>query len=259
MPFPVESLDQMQGFFWVLVRVSIILFLLPIFGAKGVPILWKAGFSLLISMILTPLVPPPKTFPETAPEVLIGVLSEGMMGVLMAFGVKMLFSTVQIAGQFMAFQMGFSMARAMDPVTGAQSTVLSQFLYLFLILIFFSIDGHHYFIQALAHSFYVVPPNGFHLNGSLSTLLVKTSSQMLGIALKIAAPIIIALFLTSLALGIVARTVPQVNILMIGFPIRVAIGLIFFGFTISNLAPFLADLTKSMYRLLMEVIYLAGR
>jgi len=256
MPFPVESLEQMQGFFWVLVRVSIILFLLPIFGAKGIPILWKAGFSLLISMILTPLVPPPKIFPGTVLEVLIGVISEGMMGVLMAFGVRMLFATVQIAGQFMAFQMGFSMARAMDPVTGAQSTVLSQFLYLFMVLIFFSIDGHHYFIQALANSFYVVPPNSFHLNASLSTLLIKTSSQMLVIALKIAAPVIIALFLTSLALGIVARTVPQVNILMVGFPIKVTIGLIFFGLIISNLAPFLAELTKGMYRLLMEMIHL---
>ena len=256
MPFPVESLEQMQGFFWVLVRVSIILFLLPLFGAKGIPVLWNVGFSLLLSMMLTPLVPPPETFPETTPEVLMGVVSEGMMGVLLAFGVRMLFSTVQIAGQFMSFQMGFSMAKAMDPVTGAQSAVLSQFLYLFLILIFFSIDGHHYFIQALAQSFYVVPPNSFQLKASLYTLLIRTSSQMLVIALKIAAPIIIALFLTNLALGIVARTVPQVNILMIGFPIKVTIGFIFFGFTISNLAPFVVELTKDMYRLLLEMIYL---
>ena len=256
MPFPLESLQQMQGFFWVLVRVSIILFLLPLFGAKGIPIMWKAGLSMALAIILTPVVPSPEGFPETTSEVIVGLISEVIMGLILGLGVKMLFSVVQIAGQFMAFQMGFAMARAVDPMTGIQSTALSQFLYLFTILIFFSVDGHHLFIRSLATSFYVVPPNTLRFDPSLAGVLIKISSQMFLLALKIAAPIMIALFLSNLCLGIVARTVPQVNILMVGFPINICLGLIFFGMVLRNLSPFLIDLTKMIGEALMRMIHL---
>jgi len=256
MPFPLESLEQMQGFFWVLIRVSIILFLMPIFGAKGVPHMWKVGLSLIIAIILTPVVPLPKSFPETTPEVILGIFSEVIMGLIMVFVVKVLFASVQLAGQFMVFQMGFGMARAMDPVTGVQSTALSQFLYLITILVFFALDGHHLFIRALATSFYSVPPNSFSLNPSLSHVLVKTSSEMFLIALKIASPVMVALFLSNLCLGIVARTVPQVNILMVGFPINIGLGLIIYGLILRNLSPFLFDLTKRIGEVLSDVIHL---
>lgn len=256
MPFPLESLQAMQGFFWVLVRVSILFFLLPLFGERGIPALWKAGLSFVVALILTPVVPPPPGYPNTAPEILVGVLSEAIMGLLLAFVVKLNFAAFQLAGQFMSFQMGFSMARAVDPATGAQSNSLSQFLYLFAILVFFAIDGHHLLLRALAASFDTVPPNSFHLNPSLSGILVKAGSQMFLIALKLAAPIMIALFLSNLCLGIVARTVPQMNILMIGFPINIGLGLVFFGLTLSMLPSFLASLVKGMGGILMGMLRL---
>ena len=246
MPFPLESLEQMQGFFWIFIRVSILFFLLPLFGAKGVPAMWKAGLSMIIAVVLTPVVPPPQTFPATIPEIILGVLSEMAIGLILALGVKMLLTSVQMAGQFMSFQMGFAMARAMDPQTGIQSTVLTQFLYLFTILILFAVDGHHLFIRALASSFDIVPPNGFSSNPELSKVLISTSSKMFLIGLKIAAPIIVSLFLSNLCLGIVARTVPQVNILLVGFPINITIGLILFGLIILNFYPLINNLLKMM-------------
>lgn len=256
MPFPMESLEQMQGFFWVLVRVSILFFLLPLFEARGVPAMWKTGLSLIIAIIITPVVPSPKTFPVTTPEILIGLVSEAILGLILAFGVKVLLTSVQMAGQFMSFQMGFSMARAMDPQTGTQSTVLTQFLYLTTILIFFSIDGHHLFIHALARSFHLVPPNSFSLNFALPDLLINISGYMFLTGLKIAAPIMVALFLSNLCLGIVARTVPQVNILIIGFPINICLGLIIFSLIIVNLSPFLIDLIKKIGDALIGLIQL---
>ena len=256
MPFPLESLEQMQGFFWVLVRVSIILFLLPIFGARGIPTMWKVGVSIVMAMILAPVVPMPRSFPETPPEMVLGIISEVLMGLLLAFGVRMLFAAFQTAGQFMAFQMGFAMARAMDPVTGTQSTVLSQFLYMFAVLIFFSIDGHHQFISALAASFHIVPLDSFSPNPALAQVLIKTSAQVFLVALKIAAPIMVALFLSHLCLGIVARTVPQMNILMIGLPVNLFIGLIFFGLILANVSPYLVDLFRGAAELFMAMLRL---
>jgi flagellar biosynthesis protein FliR len=254
MAFPVESIQQVQGFFWIFVRVGALFFLLPFFGAKNIPAMWKAGFSLLTALILFPVVPPPPVFPRTFPEVVMGVTSEILLGFVLAIGVRMLFAAVELAGQFMGFQMGFNMASAMDPETGGQSTVMSQFLYLFTILIFFSVNGHHMFIRALAASFYKVPPNSFHLNTPVVDTLVKVSGDMFLIALKMAAPIMIALFLSHLCLGIVARTVPQVNVLMIGFPLNISLGMILFSLLLLNLSPFLVDLVRKMGEELMSVI-----
>jgi flagellar biosynthesis protein FliR len=256
MPFPLESLEQMQGFFWVLVRVSILFFLMPLFGARGVPALWKAGLSMTIAIVLTPVVPPPQNLPETMPEVIIGVSAEVVMGLILAITIKMFFTTVQMAGQFMSFQMGFAMARAMDPQTGNQGTVLTQFMYLFIILIFFSIDGHHIFIRALAASFQIVPPNSFSFDPSISDALIRISGNMFLIGVKIAAPIMVAIFLSNLCLGIIARTVPQVNILMVGFPINLSIGLILVSVILRNLFPLLADLINRMGEVLMRLIQL---
>ncbi len=249
-----ESFEQLQGFFWILVRVSVLFFLLPLFGARGIPSLWKAGLSMVVAIVLTPVVPPPSIFPETAPEIIIGVASEALMGLVLVTVILMFFATVQLAGQFMSFQMGFSMAQAMDPQTGVQSTVITQFLYLFTMLLFFSINGHHMFIRAMANSFYVVPPNSFSFNAAISGEIVRISSDMFLVGVRIAAPIMVSLFLSNLCLGIVARTVPQINILMVGFPINLSIGLVLFSLLLLNFFPMLEEITLSMGKSLSHLI-----
>lgn len=256
MLFPMETLEQIQGFFWVFLRVSILFFFLPLFGATGIPVLWKVGLSAVISIVLIPVVPPPESLPQTAPEVVAGVVSEAVLGLSLAFGARVLIASVQLAGQFMGFQMGFSMARAIDPQDGAQSTSLSQFLYIFVILLFLIMDGHHLFIAAIAKSFHLVPPCKFVPRPPLAELLIQTGGQMFLIALKLSAPILIALFLVNLCLGIVARTVPQTNILMIGFPLNISVGLILFGLILSNMTPYITELTKDMGRLLFRMLRL---
>lgn len=256
MAFPLETIQQVQGFFWIFVRVGALFFLLPFFGARNIPALWKAGLTLVTALILFPVVPPPPAFPRTTIEIIMGIASEVLLGFVLALGVKMLFAAVELAGQFMGFQMGFNMASAMDPETGGQSTVISQFLYLFTILIFFSVNGHHMFIRALAASFYKVPPDSFSLQAPVVGALVKVSSEMFVAALKMAAPIMVALFLSHLCLGIVARTVPQVNVLMIGLPINIVLGLILFSLVLLNLSPFLVALVRKMGEAMMALIQL---
>jgi flagellar biosynthetic protein FliR len=254
MSLPIESYEQLQVFFWILVRVSILIFLFPIFGAKSIPLLWKAGASMVLAILITPLIPPPNPFPQTIFEITTGLLTEAVMGFLLAFTVRMFLSSAQMAGYFIAFQMGLIMASTVDPETGAQSTVLSQFLYLFTILFFLAMNGHHLMIHAMVQSFHAVPPCGFVFNASLAGILVKVSSDIFVISLKMAAPIMLALFLSNLCLGIVARTVPQLNILMVGFPINIGLGLILFGLVLSNLSPFLTDFVRTIGRTVIGLI-----
>jgi len=254
MPLPIESYEQLQAFFWILVRVSILFFLFPIFGAKGIPTLWKAGASMVLALILTPLIPLPRALPQTIFEIITGLITEAMMAFFLAFTVRMFLTSVQMAGQFVSFQMGLAMASTVDPETGMQNTVLSQFLYLFTILFFLAINGHHLMIHALVQSFHVVPPSGFTLKPILAEILIKVSSDMFVIGIKMAAPIMIALFLSNLCLGIVARTVPQLNILMVGFPLNIGLGLVLFGLVLSNLSPFMTDIMRKIGQTLIGLI-----
>lgn len=254
MPFPLETLNQMQSFFWVLMRVSIIIFLLPLFGAKGVPSLWKAGLSMLLAIVLLPSVPHVARYPDTAFEIIIGLASEAIFGFILALTVRIFFTSVQMAGHFMSFSMGFSMARAMDPQAEVQDSVITEFMYILTILMFFALDGHHIFIRALASSFKTIPPNGIVFSSSIPGILVKLSANMFLIGVKLAAPILVALFLSNLCLGIIARTVPQVNILMVGLPVNLCIGFVFLILTLGGLSPFLTDLFKKMGQALMGLI-----
>lgn len=178
------------------------------------------------------------------------------MGLILAMSVRMLFAASQMAGQFMSFQMGFAMARAVDPETGATSSVLTQFLYLFTILIFFSLNGHHMLIKVLAKSFYVVPINSITFNPAIARELIWAGSEMFLLGIKIAAPILVALFLSNLCLGIIARTVPQVEILTIGFPINLGIGIILFSFILLDILPFLMDLQDKMGHSLIRLLHM---
>lgn len=255
MPLPFESYAQLQGFFWVFIRISVIIFFLPLIGARGIPTVWKIGFSLILSLLLFPQISLPKTYPQTTPDLLLGIASEVLFAFVLVFGVRILLAAVQMAGQYMGFQMGFSMARVLDPNEGAQSETLSEFLYVFVVLIFFTIDGHHLFIRALVTSFEEVPIHSFSLRPDIYDLMLKASGQMFVISVKIAAPVIITLFLANLCLGIVARTVPQVNILMIGFPINIFLGLAIFMLVLIGIVPLIRDLAREMDVLFISVMH----
>jgi len=256
MTFPLESLNQMQCFFWVLMRVSIMIFLLPLFGAKGVPSIWKIGLSMILAISLMPAVPQTTVYPSAAAEIIIDLISEAIMGLILAMTVRMFFTSIQMAGHFMSFQMGFSMARAIDPQAEVQDSVITELMYLLTILMFFTINGHHIFIRALASSFKLAPPCGLAFDSSIAGILVKLGGDMFLTGLKLAAPIVIALFLSNLCLGIVARTVPQVNILMVGFPVNICIGFFFLIMTFANMTPFLTSLFKNMGEALMALMRL---
>jgi flagellar biosynthetic protein FliR len=254
MSLPLETFEQMQGFFWVLIRISTLFFLLPIFGGRNIPVLWKAGLSFVIAVVLTPVVPIPANLPVSAPEIILGILSEVLMGTILGMTVRIFFAATEMGGQFMSFQMGFSMARAVDPQTGAPSTVLTQFLYIFGLLLFFAMNGHHMFIRIIASSFYSVPPNNISFQPAIGRELIKAGASMFVLGVKIAAPILVALFLSNLCLGIIARTVPQVNILMVGFPINLCIGLVLFSFILMNIYPLLFDLKNKMGESLIRLL-----
>jgi flagellar biosynthetic protein FliR len=199
------------------------------------------GFSITVLLIPLLRTTEPSLFSDVIPFG-IGVVSELILGVIIGLSVQLVFAGIQLAGQLAGFQMGFSIVNVMDPLTSAQVSIVAQLKNLIAMLIFLAINAHHWFLRSLVESFRLVPPFGFHYSASLMEYLMRLGGNMFVIAIKVGAPVMVALLLTSVALGLVARTVPQMNIFIVAFPLKIVIGLLFLAFSLPYLMSFLKQL-----------------
>jgi flagellar biosynthetic protein FliR len=232
---------QLQVFFLIFLRVAAILMSMPVFNGNSIPVLFKFGLALSTSIVLFPLLDI-EVFPALTDlgGFVIGAVGEILLGVIIGMAVNLTFVGLQIAGQLSGYQMGMALAEVMDPADGEQIPLLAQFFQIFAFLIFLTVNAHHWFIKALAESFHLVPPFGFKLGGALIDQLMRMAGNMFVIALKVGAPVIAALLLTSIALGLVARTVPQMNVFFVAMPLKIMIGLLWVGFSLPYLSSFLS-------------------
>jgi len=233
MNLPIITQEEIDTFICIFLRISSMIVVMPIFGGdRTIPVIVKGGLSLLLAVVLFPSVKIHFTAQslEFIPMI-ISMLSEVLIGAIIGFVARFIFAGIQFAGELIGFQMGFSIANVIDPMTSSQVSLISQFQYFIAILIFLTVNGHHVFFSAMAESFEKIVPLQFHLSGRLIQTLCLFSRDVFVIAVKISAPVLAVLIFTNIALGIVARTVPQINIFVIGFPLQIALGFIFLGLT----------------------------
>jgi flagellar biosynthesis protein FliR len=231
MNLPFLSPAQAELFFLVFIRVGAIVMMLPILGDRTTPARIKAGLSLLITFLVIPSLEKPAGITEDLFTLGMKMGGELLVGVILGFAGRLVFEGIQMAGQLVGFQMGFAIVNIIDPITSEQVSIISELQYLLAGLLFLAVNGHHLFLHAVSESYSVVPVLGFHLTGALMQGLVDLTREMFVISMKISAPIIVALVFANIGLGLVARTVPQINIFVVGFPLQIAIGLIGIGLT----------------------------
>lgn len=234
------SLPQLQLYFLVFLRIGAILMSMPVFESKTMPHLFRLALAFAASLILFPML---KLNPMPVPGSIftfgIGAAREILLGVIIGFSVKFIFAGVQLAGQLAGYQMGLAIAEVLDPADSQQIPLLGQFNNLVALLIFLSINAHYWFIKALALSYRIVPPLSAHFGGPLMEQLIRLGGNMFVIAIQVGAPVIAVLLVTSAAFGLVARTVPQLNVFIVAMPLKIGVGLIFIGFSLPYLAAFL--------------------
>jgi len=219
----------------VLARVAAVISLTPVLGGSVVPRPVKVGLSVAIAGLLLPHIAAVAA-PTSLISLALGVGGEIVIGALIGFVVAALFAGIQLAGQTIAGQMGFAAASQFDPMTHANSIVVGQFQFILAGLIFFVLGGHLRVIEALALSFDRVPVGAAHLGGGAIEVIFELTSGVFVAGLSIAAPVIAAMLLTQLGLGILARTMPQMNVFLVAFPLQIAIGLVSLGLTLPLLA-----------------------
>lgn len=221
-------LQYFPNFMLVLCRITAFFVVAPIFSARNVPMQFKIGFSALLAFIISSAVGGiPVDMDGTY---LISIAKETLIGLLLGFVAYLFFTVVQIAGSFADMQIGFSMANVINPLTGAQSPLLGNLKFALATLMFLSMNGHHLLIQAILESYRWVPLSNdvfaqlYH--GEVTEFLLKSLSKAFTIAFQMAAPLVAALFLTDVGLGILARTAPQFNIFVVGMPLKILVGLL---------------------------------
>lgn len=232
LPFP--SPREVIFFMLVLSRVGGIFAALPVFGGRMLPVRIKAITVLMITLVCFPTlsVAIPQVPPDAFSLALL-VFSEVMVGLTLGFITQIIFAAVEFSGQIIGMQMGLTISSIIDPSRGTQTQIMSVVQTLFATLMFLSLNIHHLFIRAIMDSFRVIPLGGWHLSGELVNFLVIRTADIFIIGIRLAAPVMVALLLTTVALGIMARAFPQMNIFMISMPLNIGLGLVILGMTLT--------------------------
>lgn len=213
-----------QAFLLVLVRINAMIMIAPFFSSGVIPFRLKAMLSFLITLIVFPVITAggAKVTSNTGIYFLL-VFQEAMIGVYIGFLVSIVFSAFQLSGQYYAAQIGFGINEVFDPLSQVSVPVIGQLKNFIGLLVFLMINGHHFMIEAVCRSFELAPAFGLGraAAGGYLKYISYTFSGMFIVALKIALPIVAVSFLISVAMGVLAKAAPQMNIMMLGFPFQI--------------------------------------
>jgi len=249
--------DAFYGVMLIFLRVAAIVFSAPVLDTNTIPAVFKAGLALAVSILLLPAVDTVVTVKDLSlMTFVIGVFSEIAIGVTIGLSVKLLFAGIQLAGQIVGYQMGFAVANVVDPATSAQIPILAQFYNLTAMLVFLAINAHHLFFSALVDSYTILPPLSMHISPQLVEMMMRLAANMFVVAVKVGAPLIAVMLMVSVALGMVARTVPQIHIFIVAMPLKIVIGLVFLLMVSPYLTAYLIDLFSSYQVTLFDLIRL---
>ncbi|MHB1650872.1 MAG: flagellar biosynthetic protein FliR [Desulfitobacteriaceae bacterium] len=213
-------------FLLVLSRWAGMVMLAPVFGARGVPGFVKLGLAASISLVLYPLVlgSRPQIPAELLPYIAL-VVKEVLVGLVVGFVIYALTAVLEGAGQLIDFQMGFTMGNALDPVYGMQSPMMGNFQLVLATMLLLATNAHHYLIAAMVKSYTYVPINPQSLPMGYA-FYVKLVSDIFALSIQLALPVFGAMLLADLGVGLLSRTVPQLNIFSIVFAVKIVFGFI---------------------------------
>ena len=232
MVFESWSTTELLSFFMVLMRISTLIMLLPVFGDKVVPAPVKVLLSLTFSAVLFPVLKSNGTihlkdaeaWSETSGKLLLTIATEILIGIGVGFASQLVFHSIQIAGDFMSQLMGFSMASMYDPHMETQTVVLGQMFSALAMLTFLALDGHHMLFRAMVETFHLIPQGHLALNEAFKNSMLGLVKNTLLFGIQLSAPMAACMLLVNIVYGILAKALPQLNILTLSMASSALIG-----------------------------------
>lgn len=239
------------AFAYPLVRILSFIATAPIWSTAGIPRRARLMLGLAVTVALAPALPPmPPINPGSLGGVQILVL-QMLIGTAMGFSARIIFSAIETAGEFIGLQMGLGFATFYDPQSASQTPVITEFLNLMNLLLFLSLNGHLLYIATLAQSFQAIPVGTIPLGSGSWLNIVELASKIFSAGLLIALPSLIALMIANVALAILSRAAPQLNIFALGFPLTLLGGFGAIALSLNYLAVPLQDLYQFAFEAML--------
>ncbi|MGE5578682.1 MAG: flagellar biosynthetic protein FliR [Bacillota bacterium] len=242
----------------VFLRTTGLFLTAPILGARFVPPQVKVGLSLLTAFLLTGSVTVART-PPTLFGWLGAAIGELLFGLFMGACASIILGAVEVAGHIVDVEIGFSMANVIDPAFGGSSALMGTFKYLLISVIFMAMDGHHLFLWGLSESFGVLPAGLANLPSAWVQVAVQAAGRMLLIGLVLSCPVWASLLITDVALGVLARSVPQLNIFVVGMPVKALVGLSVLSASLGFYGAFTKEISLSVRSILENLLGVFAR
>lgn len=244
-------------FLLLLTRISGLFLIAPFYGSQNIPMYFRVSIAFAITLVIFPVVD--QKMVVEAPVSVIGytlsLLSELFIGWLIGFVCYVAMMSVNMAGKIMDMQSGFAVVNEMDPTSGQQNPLIGSFLYYLTLIIFVVTNGHHVLLGSLVRSVDAIPLLGMNFNTDLAMLMVDFTSGIFVTGMQIAMPLTFSILLTNVSLGVLARTMPQMNIFVVGIPMQIVIGL----FTVAIIMPFYVMFLDVMFNEMYGNISIALR
>ncbi|MBK7493048.1 MAG: flagellar biosynthetic protein FliR [Nitrosomonas sp.] len=245
----------LAAFLWPLSRILALVATAPLLGNPSVPVRIKLGLAVMITVLVMPLVE--KSLPQIDPASGVGfaiLLQQILIGIAMGLVMRVVFVAVEMAGELIGLQMGLGFAIFFDPHNSGQIDIVGRFLGVIASLAFLAIDGHLIMIALISQSFSTLPIGLEGMTNATFTTLANWGSEIFKSGLQLSLPVLTALLITNLALGVLTRVAPQLNIFAVGFPLTLSIGLLVMALSMPFYAPILEHLVQDGLNLMMGIL-----
>jgi len=208
----------------LLVRPGMLVMVAPALGGTYAPAPVKVATTVLLALVLAPTVAVSPASTDVSLTLIIA--REVVIGLSLGLAVRAIMGAAELGGHLSGYQIGFSYAATIDPVSGVRNSVITSLYGLLAMLAFFAVNGHHQVLRALVASYDGLPIGGGHVNASLLTSVRDILGLIFIVGVRLAAPLVVVLLIVELAVGLMSRSAPALNFMAIGYPVRVVVGLI---------------------------------
>jgi len=254
------SQNEITIFLLVFMRITTAFVVFPVFNSTTIPTQTKIGAGVVLTLLTFPVLRNSVIMvPADTSHLILSLSTEVLIGLILGFLASLVFTGVELAGQLISMQMGFGIVNVYDPQTSRQIPIVGQFYSYIAMMIFLAIDGHHFLLDGLFKSFKTIPISSASFKSGIVELNMSMMSSIFVSAIKIGIPVIVTLLLTSIALGLVARAVPQMNVFFVGMPLKIGMGLIALSFSLPLFAYVFRNIFVEFQTEFLKLLRLLGQ
>lgn len=241
------------GYLWPFTRIMGLFAVAPLYGNAGIPARLKIALGILVSAIVAPGLPLPAGADPMSFAGMLILAQQMLIGVAMGFTMRLVFTAVELAGELCGMTMGLSFATFFDPQTQGRSSAISSMLSLLTLLVYLASNLHLALLSALVDSFASLPINAAPIGAGWFKLLAGWGARIFSAGLQLSLPVVAALLMVNIALGILTRAAPQLNLFGVGFPVTLSIGFIMLALSLPYLAVPLDRLFADAFAMLRQL------